>query len=41
LDDKWQCGQFVALLLISENRRRNLSANAFAGKLSQDLTEPR
>jgi hypothetical protein len=41
LDDKWQCGQVMALLLISENGPGNLSANAFAGKLFRDLTEPR
>src|SRR3954453_21896822 len=40
VDDEWQCGQFMAALLIAQNRPENLSANAFPGKLPRDLTEP-
>jgi hypothetical protein len=33
VDDDWQCGQFMAALLISQNGPGNLSAGGALGKL--------
>ncbi len=34
VDDEWQCGQFMAALLIAQNGPENLSVNVALGKLS-------